>query len=346
MWRQIKIAQFLCVLSLIGCTTGSGVAKRLCFDNDKPVVIDLTDCEKIHLGGTRIGAIENVLFFSDRILFFANDNLHLYDLSGNFIKQVSSQGKAYGEYISLWNVWTIDSGFCAYDINGKQVLQFDSDGNFIKSTDLLLIPETHFQFLAPLGDSYNIGKCGWRGFEGYPELALYDDKYEFVHAINEKELTLKSGIKLNIPFAYCSDTSVLFNRIFDNKIYEVTKDTAVVKFDVDFGKQRLEPKNRDEYEIIDYINSSGKSYSYLISNMELTESYFAFSYLCKKGRRTGVYDLSADCGFTMSFGRDYGEEHIVFNKSYRDAVYVFTQDQSNTYMYVVPDMLAKASGRD
>lgn len=286
-----------------------------------------------------IGAIDRVCFSDNSdVLLKTGKLLFLYSQEGKYITSISRLGRASNEYLSI-----LDFGFKGdfvylYDMNGKKMMFFDKNGKHLYN---YLLPEgievKPFQLIIPIGNHY-IGKRMYCGFPSFPELSLYDSNFKYIKTINGSNMHLCSGIYLSSQFASYSDESVLYNRLFDTKIYEVKCDTAIVRFNVVFDEKTIDiDAYKDEYEILKEINKKKCAYSTLIDNIEYDCGKLTFSYAYtkdKNGYRIASYDCDSKRSNHYSFNID---EQIAYACAYKGTMYVFTQtEEGRTKLYYVP----------
>ena len=127
-----------------------------------------------------------------------------------------------------------------------------------------------------------MGKRAYGGMEDC-ELNLYDKNFEFVKEIGD--LKIKSGIYIGYPFFMYRPSEILYYRYFYNNIYAIDdKQNVSVKYYIDFGENNMpfDLSWRDEYDCIDFINSSEEDYAILVSNIYESDKYFCFRFLWKK----------------------------------------------------------------
>lgn len=149
-------------------------------------------------------------------------------------------------------------------------------------------------------------------------------------------MRLRSGRYYGEQFAAYTSKSVLYNRSFDNKIYEVTRDTAKVRYSIDFDTETIDiNKFYDESDIIKAINAKGGAYSTLIQDMEYKDGLLSFKYLYTKDKNScrvvAVYDSATECAWHYRISSDeYVKDAYVHNGQ----IYVFTAgDENKTKLY-------------
>ena len=98
---------------------------------------------------------------------------------------------------------------------------------------------------------------------------------------------------MNKQFSKDENGGVLYNRYFSNEILSIKPTGISVKYIIDFGKYNIPniERYKDEYEIIDDINSSKKLYSTYLSNINDSNNYLSFAFITKPGKLClGVYN--------------------------------------------------------
>ena len=286
-----------------------------------------------------IGAIELVQFSDKKeFLLKTGKTLLLYSLEGGYINSVSRFGRASEEYLSILDFGFKKDSLYLYDMNGKKMMLFNEKGNYLRNYPLPEGAEVNpFQLIIPIGDQY-IGKRMYCGLPSYPELSLYDSDFRFVKPINESSMHLRSGMYFSSQFTPFSNESVLYNRSFDTKIYEVTRDTAIVRYNVVFDDKTIDiDKYKDEYEILNKINENKVGYSTLLENFEFYQGVLTFSYAYtgdKNGYRIAFYDSNTRKSEHYAFTTD---EQIAYVCAHRGVMYVFAQtEDGQTRLYHIP----------
>ena len=170
-----------------------------------------------------------------------------------------------------------------YDINTKKVIWSTIDGRFVsyeKVTDKA--EKSPFSMFIRFDDSYYIGKRVF-GIGEIPELSLYDEHFNYLKPI-EPKLRLRSGLHMGKSFSLDSNGQVLYNQYFSNRILAVSISGISVQFVIDFGKFSFPnvEKYKDEYEIIEAINSSPRKYATYVHNFIDSDRFFSFAFLFKQ----------------------------------------------------------------
>lgn len=296
--------------------------KQICLtDNGKPALVD---------------EVKKILFVEDQYIIQCRNNVLAFDAQTGIKKMsFSAQGRALAEFIHLWDTWMEYQVICIYDMNGKKVLRYNLNGNFLEAISVSDKASSHpFQVLAKANDDYYVGKRVYSGSET-AELALYDKNFEFVKEIGD--LKIESGIYLGYPFFVYTPSEILYYRYLYNDIYAIDdKQNVTVKYYVDFGENNvpLNPNLKDEYDRIDFVNNSKKNYATLVSNIYESDKYFCFRFAFDGEKCLGVYDKSSDQTASFVF--------VSSSESPRADVYVFddkallvTQDMDKTCLTTI-----------
>ena len=213
--------------------------------------------------------------------------------TGEVKTRYSRQGRASDEYLSLWAAGA-DSGLVyIYDMNGKKILFYSADGDFLRSCSLMeTSSENPFQEAVRLNDSLYVGKRIYRAGD-ICELSLYDKDFRYVRDIGD--FRLRSGIYMGSPFYRVSDNNILYCRYMLNDIYRLTADTLSVAYRIDFTDKSIPRLKRfkDEYEIIDFVNGVPGKYAGCVSDIYETPEYFCFTFLSDSRQWYAVYDRAS-----------------------------------------------------
>ena len=329
-WVMVLVAFQSC------CQNSSRSSVRLFFDNDSPVEVDLNRLDYASID--EVGRIDKVDCSSNGVLLISSNRLFLLDKDCATHKYVSAVGRTNEEYLGLWDAGFINEGIFIYDLNGKKIMFFNLNGDFLRSHRTISSAHGNpFQLFASLNSLNYIGKCSYRGLDGYPELALYDKDFTFVKYVNE-EMTLNSGLKMGVPFARTSRNSVLYSRLFYNDIYEVTNDSSFVKYSIDFGHYNYKrTKSKSDYEVVEDLRDYKNKCAVLISDMEeISNDYFAFSFIFPSSRRLGIYNMEDKSCNVISF-KCRNNEVLAYIKTFERTLYVFTQTpDGQTRLYRIP----------
>ncbi len=281
-----------------------------------------------------LGLIMAVSFSGDDIIVEALNGLYKYDgRNGKRLTTFAGKGRARSEYTSIWSHWVDSNMVYIYDLNSKKVLCYDVSGESVSSLQVSMdAASSPFQMVVPYADGY-IGKRMYDGLGQAEELAIYDAEFCFVKYI--PSFKIRSGIKFHDPFARFGDI-VLYNRYFDNIIYEVSEDGVSPRYTVDFQEYALNTQAMgDEYDITDYMRKhTDGAYASLISNIYESKAYLAFSYLFDGAKYVAIYNKAK--GGAQSFYFEGDDIDVAKISCNNDKIYILFSDSDNDYIGVAP----------
>lgn len=335
-YLYLYISVSFAVCSCIGTGVNSN-EDVLEFDIRDSVHVSLDDLHEVVLDDSvMIGMIKDVQIVDSMLFVHSSEGLHRFDLSGNLMASFSRRGMGPKEYSSLWSYNLLSDVVQLYDMNRKTILEFDFDGNYLRSVNLsALSSDKPFQAFVCLGDGY-LGKRIYGGGDE-PELAYYDKDFNYL-ADASLALTLRSGLMLHHPFTLNHKGNVLYCRYFSNDVYEISPYDAALRCRIDFGKNSFKRGDnlKDEYEIIDEINNSSKRYAVNFSKFQEDEQYMSFCYIFNATQRIAIYDIQEELTFSISFVSD--EEITEYILRCGKNIYVLTQNpdkETKLYCYCI-----------
>lgn len=195
---------------------------------------------------TPIETIDDGLLGQDLKIRFTDSNIYIadaahgcifkYDKEGQFINRIGSKGKGPQEYLSLTDFRvkndTVEIMSCVGD--KTRVLRYYSNGEFISQSNYDVIAIAFER----LGVNYIFSTSYNRKYHKNRVLEL-GRSGEVLH----KYLRNKTSL---LPFDEekfsKSDSFLFYKESFDNNIYSIESDNAVIRYTVDFGKYSI-PKN-------------------------------------------------------------------------------------------------------
>ena len=303
-----------------------------CIDisNDEFNIQQLSNDKKSNL----LGKIKGVSFYEDNIITEASNGIFKYNTKKeNTLINFSSKGRANSEYISIWSHWINKDRLYIYDMNGKKVLTHDINGIYINSYSINSNADASpFQLLIPYKNNY-IGKRVYDGIDKTDELAYYDSNFNFIKSI--PSFKIKSGIKFHYPFAKYNEL-ILYNRYFENIIYQVDENGVKERYYVDFNKHAIPNIHSfvDEYEIIDFLRKKTNSkYASLISNLYESDGFFTFNFISNAKRYIAIHMKETGNTTTICFKGNENIEDIYCNK---DKIFVFFTSNNLNYVGIIP----------
>lgn len=285
--RFIIVAFIVCV----SCSHNNNNATVVRIDTSNTFEYPLDTKDGFLLEPEFLGAVSDVIVLDSTLIISSNNKLLGFSIySGHSLCCFSREGRGPEEYLKIWDFGADHNNLYLYDIDGKKILFFRENGEYLESVAL---PEESssnpFQSLIPA--RWNNGYVGKRiyGMPNVPELSFYDSLFRYVEPIGADEL--RSGIRLWRQFFNGADNDILYNRYFSNDINAISADGVRVKYSVDFGKNNL-PRFTDEYEAIDLLSqeSSAPKYASIMSQIVETKSSLCFQFVYNAQKYYVLYD--------------------------------------------------------
>lgn len=211
----------------------------------------------------------------------SSSSIYIFSDEGLFIKEIYSRGKGPGEYLSLSDIFfdKDKNQFIVNDLNGKKLLYYDYDGNFIneKKTDLFLFS------LWKKGDSY-IYYCGTHPNDPINSRLLFFDEsnnlYQDYFPISENEAWYLYIVD-NTNFGRVNDSSIFLYSQNDT-IYNISSDIISPRYYINFSGLNIPGNFYDQKfdHIGEFMESLEKqNYAGLIDNYYETDNIILFSYM-------------------------------------------------------------------
>ena len=225
----------------------------------------------------------------------ANPLMKFDPQTGTMLSEIGQIGRAANEYNAISDMWIEkDSLLAAYDFNTKQILHYNTTTcKFVNSSQVNKNANSNsFSMLCPIGENQYIGKSTYNGMPGVTtnELALYDKNYEFIKYIGDG--TINSGITIGRNFAQYKN-EVLYWQPFGRNIYNVKKDTIMLKYQIDFANMNIDPsKFEGDYELITHINANPTKYAGIISNLSENDNYVGFRFIHNSNMYLAIHNKS------------------------------------------------------
>ncbi len=292
--RKTRLLSALMLMSFVGCIRQDGDVKCIQVDVKaaREVAVDEVSQKRIVLEATDQSLIDDLkaLFVYDSLyIVYTNDRLLRFSSDGTFLGAIGAQGRSGKEYIGIWSAWQTEDGVSMYDMNGKKLMSFATDGRLLASIPLTTsASDNPFQKICPLTKRTNVGMTMYRGEEGF-ELALYDDRYAFVKYLGD--LKLNDGLSLGYPFSRYGEL-VLYWRFLDYDIFSINNEgTVSQRYAIQFGPNSIPASKSfsDNYDKISYLNSH-KDLAGMIADVKETDAYVVFTYLYDGGKIGCLYD--------------------------------------------------------
>lgn len=269
---------------------------------------------------TPIETIDDGLLGQDLKIRFTDSNIYIadaahgcifkYDKEGQFINRIGSKGKGPQEYLSLTDFRvkndTVEIMSCVGDTT-TNILRYYSNGEFISQSNYDVIAGAFDR----LGVDYLFLKNYIKNDREYRLMLINKDG----KVLNEF-ISNNPSIDLSIVENFSkSDSFLFYKEAFDNNIYTIEPDSAIVKYTVDFGKFSIPESvfSGDFYSNFENLNKRG----FFIIRSFFENKHYAF--------------------FDLGFQNDVISEvhHLLYEKS-TERIYKqkFIADETN-YLYNV-----------
>lgn len=109
-------------------------------------------------------------------------------MDGDFLGNVSNQGRGSNEYLGVNDAWINGYNLFLLDTNGKRVLICDLRTKAITNVALSPDAQNPFEHLIPLKNGGYVGEMIFQGsMETPPELAFYDNDFVFLSRIGDMQ---------------------------------------------------------------------------------------------------------------------------------------------------------------
>ena len=270
-----------------------------------------------------VGSVGKIIFHQNRYYVFdehhAQEAVHIFDESGKFIFTINKRGKGPGEYTELTDV--IINPFTG-NLNLLNpwgfVIIYDLQGNYVKTSHKVTnaeLPVVHK--LIALNDKIFVFYSGYRN----PKIIYYDmEEMKILHQEYEENPALH--VFWGKTF-YEYRGQWYFYRLFDNAIYELSSNSMVKSYTLDFGKHNYNVnKMGNLFQIKDPRNDPKKftsQFSYILSEIGQNNRYvMAQIRLPKEDRLVNImYDKSVQqCKLVGQFDESVGFNPIVVTNEF------------------------------
>ncbi len=338
-------ASFLAIGLLFALLYGCGSTNKI----SGPVVVTV-DVDEAHMIDTRgmnnaveldsgdsvlLGRIDDFYFVDSVFIINSQKKLSVFDISGDFLGNISRLGRGPDEYLGINDTWLKDGGFYIYDMNGKQVIKYDLNTRAISSVTVSPDASSNpFQTLIPAANGGYVGKMIFQGSaEVSPELAFYDDNFSFKSTIGD--LSLNSGLTLGKTFSRYND-EILYWRKLDYTIYSIDlQGNLSAKYQIDFPGRTVPQSDeiKDDYDKIDFINSRPDYYVSLLSDVIETDGHLIFCYIYNGVKYLAVYDKTTRDSASFGFTADSADAVVNIFPVSGDDAFALVSSENNTSVY-------------
>lgn len=233
--------------------------------------------------------IKKIIQIKDKNYIFDSKfmTINVFDTIGNYIGQVGSLGKGYGQFSNVQDIMygNATNRLIVLCNSPNKIIEFSPDGEVLKETPLSFFASN---FTNDDSDSYyffrnqNFEEDGDR-----TNLVRTDNKYR----IKSDFFQSKDGLETSVSFTgavFGNETEILYNPPFENTIYKIIKDQGIEKFKVDFGSS---------HNIINFSQDSVPNYlqnkSFITNNLVLVDNLLLFNYVREGSKNVAIVDRDA-----------------------------------------------------
>lgn len=346
--KQTRLFTVIFIFLLFtGCSRTADGWTEITVDPESAQATDLSEYPYITLenrdGAPSAGYISHAEITGQGIFLSSMGQALRFNTDGTLYGKIGNKGRAGNEYIGCSSL-TLDRGnVIMTDFNGRKIIVYSDDGEFIKSCPM---DEASIFWLQPLADGW-IARLTYTG--GGPEVKAYalaslDKDFHFTG--HTGDMTLTSSYNFAGLISQGHDGTVLFWNALRNLIYRVDETGQVgPMYRISFGDFTFpEPENSSDpeynmlydYRILQDLTKPewADTHAGLISHICETADRFFFTYNFKGDTCIAVYDkmkgkveknmrliLPAGSSFnTMAFDKN-GGAHIFTDTDTATSVY-------------------------
>lgn len=153
------------------------------------------------------------IIYKDSMLFVVSgDRLYSFDNTGRFLNQIGKIGQGPDEYISLSSVFSRKDEPIIYVADFKKIIEYDFNGNFIRSFDIPKIHNESLYRISTAGENVFIGEANYNGNNKI--------KYVLFNQFGEIIKCFPSQIQFNRNFNWSGPHDGSLDPIWiDNRLY-------------------------------------------------------------------------------------------------------------------------------
>jgi hypothetical protein len=268
------------------------------------------------------GEVHSIMFSNDIFAIHTPNRLSLFDSLGNYLRDIGRQGMANNEYIRLNGVFCENNFYKMYDIDGRKIMKFNINGDFIDSKPFHPDNEYSANRITSFFDGY-ITLVRYRGeFVETPSFGLFDKNLTLKETTGK---SLTSGLSLHKVFSQYQNEMLYWN-IFDYYIYSIDKDFFIKpKYFIDFHRYSIPGniyRSGDVERIIEYTHQNITDVIVCVQHVIEQASYLSFifskdptNYLAifnKESREVKIYELQLSEDFMfLPFLAVYRDNYVL-----------------------------------
>ncbi|MDR1115438.1 MAG: 6-bladed beta-propeller [Tannerella sp.] len=232
-----------------------------------------------------IGKISRIFFQQNKYYIFdaQQKKVVVFDETGKYISQLNKNGKGPCEYVDVRDIFVNRRGIVKIlsSSNPIQFIEYDLKSDSCKSvsygelTGYRFYPyDAGYLFFSPIGD-------------GRPNYRFFLFAADSTGKVLNKWLPSHPPVEYSLPvkaFGSYKDT-VLFNKHFDNHIYQISPDKEIsVRYTLNYGKYQIPEKVKAMFrKSFQYYLENSDGYILVLDFFYETPDLLVFSYLTHQG---------------------------------------------------------------
>jgi hypothetical protein len=223
---------------------------------DFHTLIDTTSYRFVKLElteGSLIGTVDKIGIIEDKIVILdlsANKSVFMFDMEGNFIRQVGRKGRGPGEYIEAGNfVLDYDGGHIIISDNSSlRQLFYNLDGRFIKEYRLRKNPMAYVD-----GRFFFASDPHWDGNSGKYEVTEIDTLSQIIGGYYPRKRFVEKpdGYYMKQFYFYQDEKDCYFVPMFTDELYSLTKDGIELKYRFGFKDRAVDYDKSERAMVLD-----------------------------------------------------------------------------------------------
>ena len=267
-----------------------------------------------------LGDIDRIVFSDSHIFIldrYKTKSIKKFDLKGNYITDIGSQGRGPGEFIEPTDFVIIENKLIVYDQFTHRLLHFNIDGTLI---DVQRVPFSFNTFFA-FNENEFVFQCFDSDNVHFPEIlgysliwsdSTFNIKYRGIFTPHEKNIP-----RLNRGLVH-SNGELLFVKPYSDTIYKVKQNGIFIpKYFIDF-KQYAMPENEkrrsNNQSNYSYLNNSVQTKDYIYFNFSYKNSIYHCFYSKKEGSLQYFKYMLNDVSIMLSFSNiisNFGDNTLI-----------------------------------
>lgn len=278
-----------------------------------------------------VGNISHLFFFDDKIIVadqLTSQSIFVFDINGKFLNRISHLGNGPHEYLDITDVDVTPSGLIVIKDNVKdKLLFFEPNGKFVKERidieggmDLAFIDEHSIAF-----DTFTSHAPTKEKFKG-ASLAVCDGDNNIQYLFGEN-IAEENVFNIRRPEClYRYGDKAYFAPHWDKNIYEVTTDSIIAKYCIEFKPDDVLNYN---FKTSDELHSLMSSHPFFNGSFIEMKDYTWLGYMSQEDNTPSILYSHKD-------KKTYSIYNIIENPLYIYLQKPMTLYKDNTVAEVVP----------